>query len=74
MSAQRANDISEEERTRRRTALDNLRRLREEIAAANPDMSDEDWDRLADEWAEDVNEGMRDIVRRSRGELTSTSR
>lgn len=73
MSAQRANDISEEERTRRRTALDNLHRLREEIAAANPDMSDEDWDRFADEWAEDVNEGLRDIVRRSRGEPTPTS-
>lgn len=70
MSAQRA-EITQDERQRRQAAIARWRDLQAEIAAANPDMTDEDWDRFADEWAEEVNEGLRNIVRRSRGEPTS---
>ena len=72
MSAQPAN-IDDDDRRRRQAAWEDLRRLRDELAAANPDMTDEDWDDVAEQWAAEVDEGLRDIVRRSRGELTSTS-
>ena len=39
-------------------AVAEIDRLRREIAEANPDLTDEDWDALADEWAEDVKRGM----------------
>ncbi len=71
MSAQRAE--IDDERARRKGAWEEIRRIRAEIATANPDMTDEDWDELAESWAEDVNEGLREIVRRSRGELSSKS-
>lgn len=70
MSAQRA-ETTEERRRQGEEAWETIRRIRAEIAAANPDMTDEDWDEFADAWAEEVNEGLRNIVRRSRGEPTS---
>lgn len=72
MSAQRA-ETTQDERERRQALIADWRGLQAEIAAANPDMTDEDWDRFADEWAEAVNEGLRNIVRRSRGEPTTDS-
>lgn len=49
-------------------ALAQLRRLQAEIAAANPDLTDDDWDAIAEEWAADVNAALARRVRRSRGE------
>ncbi|MDP9364740.1 MAG: hypothetical protein M3Q10_11040 [Chloroflexota bacterium] len=49
-------------------ALAEVQRLQAKIAAANPDLSEEDWDTLADAWAEDVNAALANHVRRSRGE------
>jgi len=48
--------------------LADLQRLRAELRANNPDLSDDDWDALADRWAADVDEGLRAVVRKSRGE------
>ena len=47
-----------------------LNRLRAEVRANNPDMTEDDWETPADRWAEDVNEGPRERVRRGRGETT----
>lgn len=69
MSAQRANDITDDDRRAGEEAIATVRRLRAEIAAANPDMTDEDWERFANEWAEAVDDGLRRHVRRQRGEL-----
>lgn len=52
----------------REEAVADLRRLRTEIAEANPDLSDEDWDALAERWTADVNAALANHVRRSRGE------
>jgi hypothetical protein len=52
----------------REEAVAELRRLRAEIAEANPDLTDEDWDALAERWTADVNAALADHVRESRGE------
>ncbi len=67
MSAQRAEQPTESDEERKRAgreALAEFRRLQDKLRAANPDMTEEDWDTLADEWAEAVNEGLREHVRR----------
>lgn len=53
-----------EQRLIREDAAEEICRLRAEIAASNPDMTDGDWDALADRWAADVDDGLRDRVRR----------
>lgn len=53
----------------REEAVAEFYRLRAEIAEANPDLTDEDWDALAEWWAADVNAALADHVRRGRGEL-----
>ena len=53
----------------REEAVAELRRLRAEVVAANPDLTDEDWDALAERWAADVNPALADHVRRSREAL-----
>ena len=45
-----------------------LRRLRAEIRADNPDMSDADWDALADRLGAEVKAELAERVRASRGE------
>lgn len=57
--------------TPRRTgeeAVAELRQLRAEIVEANPDLTDEDWDALAERWTADVNAALANHVHRSRGE------
>jgi hypothetical protein len=44
-------------------ALATLERIRAEIRAANPDMTEEDWDAFADQLAEDVDDGIRRRLR-----------
>ena len=53
---------------REESAEERVRRLQREIAAANPDLTDDDWDALAEQWTGAVNEGLRERVRRSRSE------
>ena len=55
----------------REEAVEELRRLRAEIAEANPDLTDEDWDALAERWAAEVKAALADHVRKSRGETDS---
>lgn len=55
----------------RAEAVAELRRLRAEIAADHPTLTDEDWDALAERAASEVNEALRDHVRTSRGEIDS---
>ena len=50
----------------REDALARIYRLRAEIAAENPDMTDEDWDALAERWAAEVKAGLAKRVRKSR--------
>ena len=45
-----------------------LRRLRAQIRADNPDMTEADWEAFADRLAAEVNDGLRAHVRKSRGE------
>jgi hypothetical protein len=59
---------TEKRRFTREEAVAELRRLRAEIAEANPDLTDEDWDAIAERWTADVNAALADHVRRSRGE------
>jgi len=54
------------ERLTREEAVAKLRRLRAELADANPDLTDEDWDDFASRWAADVNAGLADRVRERR--------
>lgn len=72
MSAQRA-ETTEERLPQGEEALAEFRRIQANIRAANPDMTDDDWDRLGDEWADEVNEGLRRHVRRTRGEFDSST-
>lgn len=67
MSAQRA-ETTEERRQAGRSALAALRKLQDELRKANPDFTEEDWDRLADEWADEVNQGLREHVLRQNAE------
>ena len=68
MSAQRATDISDDDRRAGEKAIATVRRIQAEIAAANPDMTQDDWDEFADLWAEEVNNGLRAHVIRQREE------
>ena len=72
MGAQRAG-ITEDDRMAGERAIAEVRRIREQIQASNPDMTPEDWDRIADELTNDVDEGLRRHVRRLRGEPSSTT-
>lgn len=71
MSAQRATDISEDDRRAGDEAIAECRRIQAQIQARNPDMTQEDRDELADRWAEDVNEAIRDQVIRQREEAAA---
>lgn len=73
MSAQRAVPSINQDDLEGDQAIAVIDRLRAEIAAANPDMSDQDWNAFAERWAEEVNEGLRRHVRRQRGELGPTA-
>lgn len=68
MSAQRANDISEDDRRAGEEAVAAFRQIQARIQARNPDMTEEDWDELGDRWAEDVNEALRRHVMQQREE------
>ncbi len=46
-----------------------LQRLRAELRAANPDMSEADWVTFADRIAAEVDDGLRERVRQSRGKI-----
>lgn len=46
--------------------IEELRRLRAEIRADNPDLTDEDWDALADRLGAEVKAGLAQRVRASR--------
>ena len=60
--------VREDTRTTDQIMAD-LDRLRAQIRANNPEMTDADWEALADRWAADVDEGLRAHVRKSRGEF-----
>ena len=66
MSAQRANDISDDDRRAGDEAIARVRAIQERIRARNPDMTQDDWDELADRWAEDVDDGIRAFVIKQR--------
>lgn len=68
MGAQRAGDIADEERRAGDDALARFRRIQDRILADDPDMSDDDRERLADRWAEDVDEAIRQYVIKQREE------
>ena len=72
MSAQRE-DIPNEKQQALLELAEAVRSIQDDLRAAHPDYTEEDWERFADEWAEEVNEGLRNIVRRSRGELAAQS-
>ena len=44
-----------------------LERIRAEIRADNPEVTDAEWDELADRLGREVKEGLGEIVRESRG-------
>lgn len=48
----------EHKRPSRDEILKRFRQLQAELAAANPDLTDEDWASLADRWAADVKAGL----------------
>jgi len=50
----------------KRDVVAEFEELRERIRARNPDMTPEDWDELAERWAEEVNARLR--ARFARGE------
>lgn len=61
---------TEQKRPSRKEVLARFRRLQTEIAAANPDLTDDDWAALADQWAADVRAGLGVREQRSRAEIT----
>jgi len=71
VSAQRATDISDDDRRAGEEAVAEFRRIQARIQARSPDMTQEDWDELGDRWAEDVNEALRAHVIRQREEEAS---
>ncbi len=71
MSAQRANDTLEDDRRAGDEAVAAFRRIQARILANNPDMTDDDWEELAERWAEDVDEAIRAHVIRQREEEAS---
>lgn len=50
-------------------ALEWFRQLHAQIAAANPDLTDKDWDVIAEQVACEMKAGLAQRVRQSRGEL-----
>lgn len=73
MSAQRAETI-EERKQAGREALAAIRTFQDELRRLNPDFTNEDWDRLAEEWAEEVNESLRAHVLKRNAEWEQRSR
>ena len=71
MSAQRANDISDDDRHAGDEAVARFRRIQARIQSGNPDMTPGDWAELADRWAEDVNDALRALVIKQREEEAS---
>lgn len=55
-------------RLTREEAVAELLRLRAEIAEATKDLTDDEYEALVDDLTRDVDDGLRDRVRRSRGE------
>lgn len=47
---------------------EDLSRLRAEIRVDNPDMTEADWVAFADQLAAEIDDGLRERVRKSRGE------
>lgn len=56
-----------DERERRARLLAEFDALRQRIHDRNPDLSEDDWTALADEWSQAVDEGLRRRVRQLRG-------
>ena len=52
----------------REQAVARIHQLRAELAEANPDMTDEDWDALAERWAAAVKAGLAERMRKLRGD------
>lgn len=71
MGAQRASDIADEDRREGERAITRVRAIQARIRARNPDMTEADWDELAERWAEEVNEGIRTHVLKQREEEAS---
>lgn len=58
-----------DERARRARLLDEFDALRQRIRERNPDLTEDDWSALADEWSQAVDDGLRRRVRRLRDDV-----
>lgn len=74
-SSVRSTSIStEKRRLSPEEALAELERIRANIAEDLKDLTPEEQEALFDQWIEDVNEGLRQVVLRSRGENGDANR